>query len=235
MIQIHWLISALRTTNSLTAFEDTSDDEEMILGAIDQDNSNSSYSHLATRTTQPSEQSRMISKRIQEKVIHIPKNDILQILSLMGSLKELDRKTENNITNIENSDLIPLTYLTPPHFENNTNNFNSKNEIPAHYLNKLSYLRKIFLEELERRQNDGSNSTISLNESNHVLGNKFDIQDTISWESNNISTTRRGEIPIPNTWLKVIAGSNENTEFGLYRYIQITRKFSFVIISHSHD
>ena len=112
-----WQSSAVRTIHSLTTSDDESDDDNLMFAAIDQDNSNSSDSDSTTGVEQPSENSRTISKRIQEKVIHIPKNEILQILSLMGTLKELDGKTENSITNVENSDLIPLTNLTPPHFE----------------------------------------------------------------------------------------------------------------------
>ena len=212
-----WQSSAIRPIHSLTTLEDASDDDDLMFATIDQNNSNSSDGDLTTGMKQPSENSRIISKRIQEKVIHIPKNEILQILSLMGTLKELDGKTENRITNVENSDLIPLTNLTPPHFENNTKNSNGKNEIPTRYLNKLSFLRKTFIEELERRRNDGSSSTIILNKSKHDLGNEFNFQDTNSWESNNISTTRRGEFPIPDTLLNAISRRKENTEFGLYR------------------
>ena len=212
-----WQISAFRTTHSLTALEDASDDEDMIFATFDQNNSNSSNSHLAVGALQPSEQSQIISKRIQEKVIHIPKHEILQILSLMGTLKELDRKTENNMTNIENSDLIPLTNLTPPRFENNTNNVIGKNQIPTRYLNKLSFLRTIFLKELERRQNDGSNSTIDLNSSNHDQENNFDFQETNLMESNHISTTRREEIPIPDMMTNLFTRRKHNTEFELYR------------------
>ena len=212
-----WQSSAIRTTQSITILDDTSDNEDMMLSALDQNNSNSSNSDLATGLKQPSEPSQIISENIQEKVIHIPKDQILQILSLMGTLKELYSKTENSITNTENSSLIPLTNFTHPRFENNPNNFNGKNAIPARYLNKLSFLRKTFLEELERRDNDGSNSTITINNSNYDLGNKSNIQDTNVWESNNISTTRRGEISIHDFLLNVISRRNENTEIRLYR------------------
>ena len=212
-----WQSSAVRTIHSLTTSDDESDDDNLMFAAIDQDNSNSSDSNLTTGIKQHSEYSQIISKRIREKVIHIPKNEILQILSLMGSLKELDRKTENSTTNIKNSDLIPLNNLTPPHFENNTKNFHGKNEIPTRYLNKLSFLRKTFIEELERRQNDNSSSTNTLYKSNHGLGNELNFQDTNSWESNNITTTRRGEFLIPDILLNAISRRKENTEFRLYR------------------
>ena len=212
-----WQSSAIRTTQSITILDDTSDNEDMMLSALDQNNSNSSNSDLATGLKQPSEPSQIISENIQKKVIHIPKDQILQILSLMGTLKELDHMPENRITNTGNSSIMPLTNLTPPRFENNKNNFNGKDKIPIRYLNKLSFLRKTFLEELERRQNDGSNSTTTLNKSNHDLGNKFNFRGINSWESNDTTTTRRGEILIPDILVNVISRRNENTEFGLYR------------------
>ena len=212
-----WQSSALRTAHSLTTLEDASDNEDMMFAVIDQNNSNSSIVDLAKKIKQPSELSRVISKRIQEKVLQIPKKEILQILSLMGTLKELGSPTENRITNTENSGLLPFTNPTPPRFENNTNNIIGKNQIPARYLNKLSFLRKTFLEELERRQNDGSNSTIRHNKTSRDLKNKSNFQGTNLWESNNISTTRREEIPIPNILVNVISRQKENTEFELYR------------------
>ena len=212
-----WQISALRTTNSLTALEDASGNEDMIFAPFDQNNSNSSNGDLAVGALQPSEQSQIISKRIQEKVLHMPKKEILQILSLMGTLKELGRTNENRITNTENSGLIPLTNLTPPRFENNTNNVIGKNQITTRYLNKLSFLRTIFLKELERRQNDGSNSTITINKTNHDLENKSNFHGTNLWESNDISTTRREEIPIPNILINVISRQKEDTDIEVYR------------------
>ena len=212
-----WQSSALRTAPSLTKLEVASDEDDMVFAAIDQSNSNSSNVELAKRIKQPSELSRVISKRIQEKVLHIPKKEILQILSLMGTLKEIGRTTKNRFTNTEDSGLLPLTNITPPRFENNTNNITGKNQIPARYLNKLSFLRKTFLEELERRQNDGSNSTIRLNRSNHDLENKSNFQETNSWESNNISTTRREEVPIPDILVNAFSRQIENMEFELYR------------------
>ena len=211
-----WQGSAIRATESLTTIDDTSD-QDMMFAAIDQNNSNSSDRDISSGIKQPSEPSPIISRRIQEKVIHIPKDEILQLLSLMGTLKELDHMPENRITNTGNSSIMPLTNLTPPRFENNKNNFNGKDKIPIRYLNKLSFLRKTFLEELERRQNDGSNSTITLNKSNHDLGNKFNFRGINSWESNDTTTTRRGEILIPDILVNVISRRNENTEFGLYR------------------
>ena len=212
-----WQSSALRTAPSLTKLEVASDEDDMVFAAIDQSNSNSSNVELAKRIKQPSELSRVISKRIQEKVLHIPKKEILQILSLMGTLKEIGRTTKNRFTNTEDSGLLPLTNLTPPRFENNTNNFIGKNQIPTRYLNKLSFLRKTFLKELERRQNDDSNSTIRLNRSNHDLENKSNFQETNSWESNNISTTRREEVPIPDILVNAFSRQIENMEFELYR------------------
>ena len=212
-----WQSSALRTAHSLTTLDDASDDDDMMFAAIQQNNSNSSNVGLAKRIKQPSELSPVISKRIQEKVLHMPKKEILQILSLMGTLKELGRTNESRITNTENSGLIPLTNLTPPRFENNTNNVIGKNQIPTRYLNKLSFLRTIFLEELERRQNDGSNSTTTLNKTNHDLENKSNFHGTNLWESNNISTTGREEILIPNILINVISRQKEDTDIELYR------------------
>ena len=212
-----WQSSALRTAPSLTKLDVASDEDDMVFAAIDQSNSNSSNVELAKRIKQPSELSRVISKRIQEKVLHIPKKEILQILSLMGTLKELGRTTENRFTNTEVSGLLPLTNLTPPRFENNTNNITGKNQIPTRYLNKLSFLRKTFLEELERRQNDGSNSTIRRSKTNHDLENKSNFQGTNLWESNNISTKRGEEMPIPDILIDIISRQKENKEFELYR------------------
>ena len=212
-----WQSSVIRTAYSLTTLDDASDDEDVEFAAIDRNNSNPSNVDLAKGMKQPSEMSRVISKRIQEKVIHIPKGEILQILSLMETLKELGHSTGNRTTNTENSRRLPPTTLTPPRFENNTNNFIGKNQIPTRYLNKLSFLRKTFLEELERRENDGSNSTIRLNRSNHDLENKSNFQETNSWESNNISTTRREEVPIPDILVNAFSRQIENMEFELYR------------------
>ena len=155
---------------------------------------------------------------IQEKVINMPKTEIINILALMNTLKELDNNGRNNVTNTDNISISFESEKIDTRFDYSSNNSSRKNDVPIDYINKLSFLRKTFLEELNRRKHYVSNSTLLPNISNEARKNNSEVQKTLLRESNNRNTTRTREIPILDPRLaNIFLQAKKDEENDLFR------------------
>ena len=173
----------------------------MLLATRNPINSNLIKSNVAESEKPPTKSSLSYRTEIQEKVINMPKSEIVNILALMNTLKQLDNTGRNKATNPDNISISLESEKAATRFDNSSNISSRKNDVPIYYKlsnksNKLSFLRKTFLEELNRRKHYVSNSTHLPNISNEARKNDSKVQDTLLRELKNRNTSRTREIPI---------------------------------------
>ena len=170
--------------------------DSMILATRKPLNSNLIKRNVTESEKPPTKLSLSYKTGIQEKLINMPKTEIVNILSLMNTLKELDNTGRNKATNNANISISLESGKTATSFDDSGNNSSRKNDVPIDYINKLSFLRKTFLEELNGRKHHVSNSSLLPNISNETWKNNSEVQKTLLRELKNRNTTRTREIPI---------------------------------------
>ena len=170
--------------------------DSMILATRKPLNSNLIKSNVTESEKPPTKLSLSYKTGIQEKLINMPKTEIVNILSLMNTLKELDNTGRNKATNNANISISLESGKTATSFDDSINNSSRKNDVRIDYINKLSFLRKTFLEELNGRKHHVSNSSLLPNISNETWKNNSEVQKTLLRELKNRNTTRTREIPI---------------------------------------
>ena len=168
----------------------------MILATRKPLNSNLIKRNVTESEKPPTKLSLSYKTGIQEKLINMPKTEIVNILSLMNTLKELENTGRNKATNNANISISLESGKTATSFDDSINNSSRKNDVPIDYINKLSFLRKTFLEELNGRKHYVSNSSLLPNISNETWKNNSEVQKTLLRELKNRNTTRTREIPI---------------------------------------
>ena len=168
----------------------------MLLATRKPINSNLIKSNVTESEKPPTKLSLSYKTGIQEKLINMSKTEIVNILSLMNTLKGLDNTGRNTATNNANISISLESGKTATSFDDSINNSSRKNDVRIDYINKLSFLRKTFLEELNGRKHHVSNSSLLPNISNETWKNNSEVQKTLLRELKNRNTTRTREIPI---------------------------------------
>ena len=208
-----WYISSTKSTKATHPYEHKNDD--ILHTTMQFGNSKGLNSSLINGLEKPSD---LAFTRLQEKVTHINATDILKILSLMDTLKELDNVNENKSRDTEGQKINNVTDLKVPLLINPKTISNVENEIPINYINnKLVILRKTFLNELKRRKFHLPDSTLPSNNSTENLKKISNDRGNVVGVSNNYDTTPVEEIPIsysqiPNE-VSIIIRKNLETQF----------------------
>ena len=208
-----WYIASTKLTKATLPYKHKNDDT--LRTTMQFGNSKGLNSSLTNGLEKPSD---LAFTRLQEKVTHINATDILKILSLMDTLKELDNVNENKSRDTEGQKINNVTDLKVPLLINPKTISNVENEIPINYINKkLVILRKTFLNELKRRKFHLPDSTLPSNNSTENLKKNSKGRGNVVGVSNNYDTTPAEEIPIsysqiPNE-VSIIIRNNLETQF----------------------
>ena len=99
-------------------------------------NSNLIKSNVTESEKPPTKSSLSYRTEIQEKVINMPKSEIVNILALMNTLKQLDNTGRNKATNPDNISISLESEKAATRFDNSSNISSRKNDVPIY--NKLS-------------------------------------------------------------------------------------------------